>query len=230
MKIYFIAGLGADSRVFKNIQLPPDCEPVYLNWIKPHLNESLSNYALRLSVGIDTSQPFALIGLSLGGMIAVEIAKHCPPQSIILISSISCIQCLPKYFLFGGVLGLHKIIPVALFRQASFLKRFFSAETSEDKQLLREMIRDCDTSFLRWGLQAILTWKNKNSPEGLVHIHGSADLILPKRFSNATHIIARGGHLMVMNRANEINVILKEVLNSKLPCVNAKIENEEHQT
>jgi hypothetical protein len=47
-------------------------------------------------------------------------------------------------------------------------------------------------------------------PEKLVHIHGTRDGILPVRFTKPTHTIA-GGHLMVLNRAHEINKILNDV-------------------
>ncbi len=212
MNVYFISGLGADCRIFKNIQLPAAYHPVHLEWIKPVPDESLAEYALRLSADIDTSQPFGLIGLSLGGMIAVEISKHKRAQWVVLISSIPVSKALPKYYHLGGKLGLHKIIPVSMLRQASFIKRFFSKEAGGDKALLREMIRNIDPHFLRWGMAAILGWRNETVPPRLVHIHGSADRILPKRLVTPTHTIRGGGHLFVMSRAREVNNILKEVL------------------
>ncbi|HEY0057769.1 MAG TPA: hypothetical protein VGB56_01465, partial [Flavisolibacter sp.] len=126
MNVYFISGLGADCRVFKNIQLPDSYKAIHLEWIKPLAGESLAEYALRLSGSIDTTQPFGLIGLSLGGMIAVEISKHKRAEWVVLISSIPVSNALPKYYQLGGKLGLHKIIPISMLRQASFIKRFFS--------------------------------------------------------------------------------------------------------
>ena len=61
--------------MFKNIRLPDHCEPVFLEWIDPVKNETLKNYALRLAEGINTNEPFAIIGLSMGGMITSEIAR-----------------------------------------------------------------------------------------------------------------------------------------------------------
>ena len=212
MKVYFISGLGADSRVFKHIHLPPGFHPVYLEWIKPLNRESLASYALRLSAGINPAEPFALVGLSLGGMIATEMAKLYVPEQVIIISSVPSVLSLPRYYLIGGRLNLHKIIPVSFFKKASFIKRFFTAETSGDKKLIREMIQHCDTEFIRWGMQAIVTWKNTDIPKRLIHIHGSQDFILPKRFAKATHVISRGGHLMVMTHAAEINAILEKTL------------------
>ncbi|HVG11799.1 MAG TPA: hypothetical protein VM843_02295, partial [Flavisolibacter sp.] len=86
VNVYFISGLGADCRIFKNLQLPPSYHAVHVEWIKPLVKESLAEYALRLSAAIDTTQPFGLIGLSLGGMIAVEISKNKRAEWVVLIS------------------------------------------------------------------------------------------------------------------------------------------------
>ncbi len=213
MNVYFISGLGADGRIFRNIQLSPACKPFYLEWIKPQPSESLSSYAARLAQPIDVSKPFVLIGLSLGGMIGVEIAKIHPPQKLVLISSIPCRQCLPAYYKVGGRLRLHNIIPVSFFQKASFIKRFFSAESGPDKQLVRQMIKQSDAPFIKWGMAAILGWKNEELPKGLLHIHGNQDFILPVAFTKPTHIIKGGGHLMILTHAKEINAILHQALN-----------------
>src|SRR6478752_103643 len=98
MKVYFISGLAADSRVFHHIRLAEEHEMVHLQWIEPVVNETLGSYAERLAEKIDTAEPFALVGLSMGGMIAAEIAQTYKPVSTILISSIPCSLHLPTYF------------------------------------------------------------------------------------------------------------------------------------
>ena len=212
MKAYFISGLGADKTIFRNIRIPASIEPVYLEWIEAKNNESLASYASRLSAGIDSSEPFILVGLSFGGMIAVEISKIYKPYKLILISSIPGIQDLPKLYKWAGKLHLQKIVPVSLLKQGSLLKRLFSTETREDKIFLRKMISKVDPRFVKWALDAILHWDNKTLPENCIHIHGKMDGILPVSNTRPTHIIPRGGHLMVMNRAKEINKILEENL------------------
>lgn len=212
MKVYFVSGLAADGRVFKNIQLPAHCEPVLLEWIEPLQNESLKNYALRLAEAIDTNKPFAIIGLSMGGMITTEIAHQYKPAFTILISSIPTSTQLPFYFKAAGKLGLHKMVPVALVKSAAKYKRLFTAETNEDKEILRAIIRESDNKFIYWAMDAILKWKRGNELSSYIHIHGTKDEVLPIRFTKPTHIISKGGHLMVMDRAGEINAILKSIL------------------
>ena len=210
--MYFVSGLAADSRVFKNIQLPEHCVPVFLEWIDPLTKESLKNYALRMAAGIDTSEPFAVIGLSMGGMIITEIAREYKPAFTILISSVPASAQLPFYFKAAGKLRLHKMVPVSFVKSAAKLKRVFTKESNEDKTILRNIIQDSDNKFIYWAMDAILQWNGGQLASPYTHIHGTSDEVLPMRFTKPTHIIAKGGHLMVMNRAGEINAVLKEIL------------------
>ncbi|MGZ3839721.1 MAG: alpha/beta fold hydrolase [Flavisolibacter sp.] len=217
MKIYFISGLGADSRIFKNIVLPPGFEAVYLDWIPPHKKESLSAYALRLAAGINTGEEFSLIGLSLGGMMAVEIALRYQPRHTILVSSVPLSEQLPFYYRALGGLRLHHLVPVPLMRKMSFARRIFGPVSRADGVLLENMIRQMDVSFVRWAIDAILKWENRKVPSGLVQIHGEADEILPLRLIQSEHIIPKAGHIMILNRASEINEILEKILKGSRP-------------
>lgn len=212
MNVYFISGLAADETVFKHILLPAFCKPIYLHWLPPLKNETLSQYAIRLSGSIDSAAPFALIGLSFGGMLASEIAKRLKPVRLILISSVPTITQLPDYFRLAGWLRLNQIIPVGLIKNVAILKRLFTTETAEDKVMLKAMIYKSDPEFIRWAINAVLKWRNIEIPGGLIQIHGTRDAILPKRFVKPTHIITGGGHLMVLNRAKDINPIIAEAL------------------
>jgi pimeloyl-ACP methyl ester carboxylesterase len=212
VKVYFISGLAADRTIFRHITVPAACTAVYLDWISPLRDESLEHYALRLAEKIDDRKPFALVGLSLGGMMAVEIAKRLQPSHLILLSSISCVQHLPVYYRWARALSLHKAIPITLIQYASLLKRFFTNESPADKRLLRTMIRKSDAQFIKWSMNAVLNWKNREMPENVVHIHGTHDEILPVRYTKPTHLIPNGRHLMVLNNAAEINRLLHQLL------------------
>jgi len=204
--------MAADSRVFKHIHLPEGFEMIFLDWIKPDKNESLKDYSLRLGNKIDTSTPFILIGLSMGGMIAAEIAKVFPPSKTILISSIQDPSQLPPYLKLVGKLRLHYLIPVKMLKVAAKTKRLFTTESEEDKTLLRQIIQESDSSFVKWGMDAILKWKTEKQLGNCVHIHGTIDEVLPMRYTRPTHIISKAGHMMVMTRAKEINSILETEL------------------
>jgi pimeloyl-ACP methyl ester carboxylesterase len=81
----------------------------------------------------------------------------------------------------------------------------------EDREMLRNMIRHSDPQFIRWAIRAVLHWRHTPVPQNIFHIHGTNDEILPLRYTHPTHLLKGGGHLMVMNRAKEINAILLEL-------------------
>lgn len=205
-RIYFISGLGADRRVFKKLVFPPDFELVYLDWIAPQANESLEDYAGRLALKIDTSTPFYLVGLSFGGMLATEIAKKLHPIHTFLISSSPVFKGLPWYYRMAGSLRLQKLLPVGLLKKGNGIGlKFLGATTEKERMLLKQLIVDSDPAFMKWALTCILTWRNKERPGNLTHIHGSADHILPIRYYKPDIVIKNGGHFMVYANAKEIS-------------------------
>ena len=103
--------MGADHRAFSYITLPKGFEAIHLPWIKPDKNEPLAAYALRLGGAINPSAPFMLVGLSMGGMMAVEIAKKFPPVCTVLISSIPQSGQLPGYYRLAAKLNLGFLFP-----------------------------------------------------------------------------------------------------------------------
>jgi pimeloyl-ACP methyl ester carboxylesterase len=216
MKVYFISGLAADRRVFKHIQLPQGYEAVFLDWIKPEKDESLPSYALRLAAAINRHEPFALVGLSFGGMLAVEIAKQYQPAVTFLISSVPVSTQLPGYFRMAGKLGLHKIVPISLIKTSSATKRFFSRENNEDKKLLWQIINESDMDLIRWSMHAILSWQNDVVPQKIWHIHGTHDEVLPVKYTHPTHTVPKEGHMLVMTRPDVVNNLLAEALTGSL--------------
>lgn len=212
MKVYFISGLAADGRVFRNIQLPEGCEPVYLDWISPLSKESLESYSRRMAAKINATEPFAIIGLSMGGMVASEICKYYQPANTVIISSVPVASQIPPHFKWAGKLKIHKLIPARLVKSAAVLKTLADSKMAEDRLVLKEMISSMDDDFISWAIDAIINWRNEKAPDAYVHIHGTLDRVLPMRYTRPTDLIAKGGHLMVMNRAREINQILGAVL------------------
>ena len=89
MKAYFFSGLGADKKAFGQLQFPENIDPVFIDWIQPIPDEPIESYAKRISGSIDDSQPFILVGLSFGGIMATEVIEFVSPHKTILISSVS---------------------------------------------------------------------------------------------------------------------------------------------
>lgn len=211
--LYLISGLGADERMFSNLILPADYQVHYLPWITPLPSEPISRYAARMAENIQADGPVVLLGVSFGGMMSIEIARHIPVAKNILLSSIKCAAEKPPYYNWIRNLRIHKLPDQLIYqRRGAIVRKFLNAETAWEKQLVNEYLQKRDLTFTRWAVDAILNWDNTSFPENLVHIHGDKDWPFPVRYLQPTHLIPNAGHFMVLNRANAVNRILAEVL------------------
>ena len=209
MNVYFLSGLGADKRVFRFLKLDDSIQTTYVDWILPEKNEPLNRYAERISGIIDTSRPFILVGLSFGGMMAIEMVKYIQPEKIILISSIASHHEMPLYFKIAGMLKLNMLVPSFMYTKLNFLASWvFGVKDKKDKILLKEIMAISDIRFTRWAIDKILNWKTDKPEIKIVRIHGSKDKLFPARKLNADYVIKKGGHFMIVRNANEISAIL----------------------
>lgn len=218
MNVYFISGMGADRRLFKHIRLPEGFQMNFVEWIEPLDNETIPGYASRLVTQIDVSHPFVLVGVSLGGIMSVEIAKRFPPAATIIVGSIPIAAHLPRYYAIGRYLGLLHLLPGSFFQGAATMKRWITREKKEDKRLIWQMIKESDAKFLTWAMGAVLRWENTEMPQPLWHIHGTRDEVFPIRLTRPSHRIRRGGHLVIMTHAAEVNAILRDILLETVPA------------
>lgn len=209
MNIYIFSGLGADKRAFKYLRFPKDVNVVHVDWILPLENETIQSYSKRISADIDTSKPFILIGLSFGGMMAIELSKFLKPVKIILISSVAKHIEMPFYFKIIGKLGLNKLIPKGMKTKSNFIFNWlFSIQNEKEKQMLDEILEASQPDFTHWALNEILNWKMEGLTENVIRIHGDKDRIFPVVNFNPDYLILDGGHLMVVNKAAEISDII----------------------
>ncbi|WP_188616593.1 alpha/beta fold hydrolase [Cloacibacterium rupense] len=209
--IYIISGLGADKRMFQNFSFD-GYNVIHIDWIFPLEKETLQNYALRISKSL-TDENAILIGLSFGGMLAVEISKIRKFKKIFLLSSAKTKFEIPFYYRVLGKLNLLKIIPISFFKSVNFLTYFvFGAKNIFEKILLKDIVKNTDESFLKWALHQIINWKNENYFKDIIHIHGNRDLILPHYFVKYDYLIDGGTHFMTLNHSEKIKRIILENL------------------
>jgi pimeloyl-ACP methyl ester carboxylesterase len=209
--IYLFSGLGADKRAFQKLDLS-GYKTNFIEWVIPEKKENIEHYAQRLLSQIKSNKPI-LIGVSFGGMMAVEVGKHIDTEKIILISSAKSKKEIPFYFRITGALRLYKLLPSAVLKNPNFVFHWlFGINTKSEKDLLREIIKDTDPVFLFWAIRKISFWSNQTNHKNLHHIHGTEDRILPFRFLKADFIIKGGGHFMILNRAKELTEILRTLI------------------
>lgn len=209
--IYLFSGLGADKRVFEELDFS-EYNPTFIQWIQPIENETIEHYAQRISEQIKTPYPI-LIGLSFGGIMAVEVGKLTKTEKIILIASAKTKWEIAWYYRLIGKTKIHQIIPASVLKRANFISNwFFGTESKKDKTLLANILHDTNPVFLKWAIDRILKWENTIIHFNLKHIHGKKDRILPLKFISADVIIENGGHLMTINKVAELDFEIKKLL------------------
>lgn len=176
------------------------------------MGETIESYASRLLPQITSKQPI-LVGLSFGGIVAVEIARQMDTEKIILIASAKTRQEIPFYFRMAGWFRLHKLVPASMLKSPNYLSNWFFGTTSEsEKKILKQILADTDPVFLNWAIDKIVHWKNLEEPKNVIHVHGTADRILPVTIVKSDIKVKDGGHLMTINKASELNEILSKIL------------------
>lgn len=209
MKLALVPGMGADGRLFSRLDLSW-CQHRTLSWI-PHLpHDTIGSYADRLATHHQLADDELLVGVSMGGIIAAQLAAT-RRRSAILISSATRPAMLAPW--------LRTLGPLAAFMPFAAVAMTPSMSIPPGKRLLATMFQAQPPAFLRWACGAILAWPGVERHAGMRSIHGTADRIFPisrQPLPDAT--IAGGGHLMVFDRAPAVIRALRP-LADKSPVV-----------
>ena len=210
-KVYFISGLGADERAFSFLDLR-FCDPVFVRWVRPAPDESIQSYAARLKQQIPDEYP-VIVGLSFGGMLAVELGKAYSYNKLILLSSAKTRKEIPFYLRFMRYFPIHKLATPGFLKAANQLAyKLMGIHERKDKILFSEMLSQADNVFLKWAINAIVNWQNQVAPPRIIHIHGTKDILLPYAFVKADITVKGGVHLMVMKNPEMISKLLREAI------------------
>jgi pimeloyl-ACP methyl ester carboxylesterase len=206
---YLIPGLGADERVFQFLRLVGEVH--VLRWLTPQSpRETLPHYAARLAAAMPENQPCWLVGVSFGGVLALEISRLRPLVRVVLISSFAGPHELPWLGRVARATGLHHLVPPQLLpRLPRVAQWFFGVQNGREYQLLRQILRDTDPHFTRWAIARLLQWPGCLT-SSTIRIHGTADRLLPAGAVHSQYQLS-GGHLIIISQAREISRILNQL-------------------
>jgi hypothetical protein len=214
MNMYMIPGLGADKRMYTS-QLRVFPHAQVLEHLAPVKGQTLREYAHRFIPLIDTTQPFILLGTSLGGMVSVELAHVLNPEKVILLASVKNRNELPYFIRAMRYLKLHKPIPGSAYIRLNNLLGNRLAGRGEGKiaKLIVEMAADCNPAFIEWAVDAVIHWQPPvEYPKNIIHLHGTADMLFPySRIANGI-AVKNGSHVMNISIPAEVNRLLLEAI------------------
>jgi pimeloyl-ACP methyl ester carboxylesterase len=207
MKLYGISGLGADKRVFEYLDL--DCKLIPIEWIEPLKNETIESYSIRISKSINREEDFGIMGLSFGGLVAVEISKRLNPKLTILISSAETKLELRLIYRIIGKTKLLKLIPQFLFDPPRIIADWIFGAVN--KKLLNQILNDTDLYFAKWAVNQLTNWSNiEKLSNPVLKIGGTHDKLIPPNKNQI--LIEKGEHFMIVDRADEISQIINEII------------------
>ena len=211
--IYCISGIGADERIFKNLSVS-NYEIIPIHWPPFDKTDDIRTYARKISGLIPGAKPI-LLGLSFGGMLAVEIGKIRETEKIFLVSSAKNSQDLPKIAHIPNAAKLLDMTPDFIFKSARFANfRMIGAKNKDEEKFLATLLKDSMPGFVKWALKAVVLWNNRDFPSNVIQIHGTADSIIPSANIKPDYWVEGGTHIMVYNRSADVNRIIAHCLAS----------------
>ena len=207
ISLILFSGLAADANVFapQQVAFPQLVVPA---WPKPEPGDTLDTYCRRIAEDLRSYGDAIIGGASFGGIIALHVAQHMQPLSVILIGSVRAPSELsPLARSFRPLRLFAPLIPVRLLQLCCFpfstpLARRIAPHLCE----LACQFRGSDPTVFKWSLSRILDWRSTPSPSCPIHqIHGDRDRVLPMRHTHPDKIVPGGGHVISLTHATEVN-------------------------
>jgi pimeloyl-ACP methyl ester carboxylesterase len=211
--VYFMPGLAASSAIFERIALPDALFEMHLlEWIIPLNNESLANYAERLSKTITHENP-VLIGVSFGGILVQEMSQFIKTRKVIIISSVKSNLEFPRRMKIAKTTKAYKLIPTHLLLNLENLAQFsFGDKINQRLKLYEKFLSVRDKRYLDWAIEQIILWERTKVDLKVIHIHGDADEVFPIKYIEHCIVVKGGTHIMILNKYRWLNSHLPKII------------------
>jgi pimeloyl-ACP methyl ester carboxylesterase len=200
--IHAFPGMGADRRMYPS---PWNTLPSFVvhDWPCYDGELSIADVAKKLAELYEIRDGDSLVGASLGGIVACEIAKIRKIKTLYLIGSAKSKN---EVNLFLSILH-----PLADIAPISWIQ-FSAGKIPSD---LTQMFADVDASFIRAMCSAIFEWDGFDSSNTQVfRVHGLHDFIIPP--PQKVDLLVDGGHLISMTHAKECVTAIIDFQNENL--------------
>ena len=201
MKLIFLHGLGQDAHSWQGVQdalspLPSDSFAIF-----SYPSESYHEAKERLTEYLQQeSEPFILVGLSLGGVLALDLSSQDLPHLKGLVLSGTQYK-LKTNFLYRLQILLFRLLPKQVFEKQGANKQHMLQILTELKSLnLTDTAKTCPLPSLV--ICGSKDRANQASSKKLANL-------LPKGHYQE---IADGGHLLNTQKPNELAQVIKEFL------------------
>lgn len=213
MRVFLITGFALDKRAFDPLRLPTD-RFVLFDLVPPLPGEDLPEYARRMGREMGVGPGDVVGGVSLGGMLSLEIAKDVGTRAVILIASATHPRHIRKRFLMWSHLAPHA--PDALiqriFAAVPRVLKWQNMLTPPGQALLNDIMTAFPPALLRALPPMMRCWKGCPPAVPLRQLHSDGDwLIRPNGDPTSLKLLKGRNHLLTVSHPEEVRKFLLKV-------------------
>ena len=214
--IYLMPGMGANPKIFEFLDLPNQFQVKFLSWIPQRNNETLDHYSKRMSERVKHKNP-VLIGVSFGGVLVQEMAKHIDCKKIIIISSVKSNRELPKRMKLAKLTNAHKLLPTKWITNIETFAAFVFGKGMQLRiENYQRYLSERDPEYLNWAIDRLVNWNRCIPIPGIIHIHGAQDSVFPLKNIQDPFIKILGDHAIILTKSDWFNKNLPKIINENL--------------
>ncbi len=189
MTLYVLPGMGADSTMYSGPWRDLK-NTTFVDWPEYKGEKSLAELSNRVIEKYGISKDDTLAGSSMGGMVALEIAKKMGIEITFLIGSAKTRNEINP--LLTLLAPLAKITPLRL-------SQTLSGSSSGE---FGKMVMKSDSDFIKAMCIAVSKWAGPDLPDNrIVRIHGQKDKVI--KCPEDCYKIAKAGHLVAITHPED---------------------------
>jgi hypothetical protein len=205
MRVLLITGFALDRRAFTRLNLPAEFETFDL--IPVRRGETLREYASRMAGEIGLRPGDIIGGVSLGGMLALEMARVIDVRGALIIASATHPRHIRKRFLWLWPLAplMPDFVISRIFRLVPAVLAMQKMLEPPDQALLADIMGRFPPALLRAFPPMIARWPGCRPPARFRHLHSTGDwMIRPAGDPQTLTLLKGSNHLITVSHPLEV--------------------------
>ena len=160
-----------------------------------------------------THDNIILVGVSFGGILVQEMARHIKVRKLFVISSVKSKHELPRRMKIAKATKIYKIFPTGLVNNIEVLSKYaFGDLATKRLELYEQYLSVRDKYYLDWSIEQIVNWNQEEALPNTIHIHGDKDGVFPIQHISDCIPIKGGTHIMIINKYKWFNENLPKLM------------------
>lgn len=205
MRVLLITGFALDKRAFSLMDLPEGYEA--LDLIPVRKGETLRDYAGRMAGEIGLKPGDIIGGVSLGGMIALEMSRIVDVRGTLIIASATHPRHIRKRFKMWSPIApwVPDSLVRLIFKSIPKVLAFQNMLGAKEQALLVDIMGNFPPALLKAFPMMMMRWRGCRPPARFRHLHSTGDwLIKPAGDPQTLTLIPGRNHLITVSHPREV--------------------------